>query len=120
MALTAPRDPRTRRMRLALSQAGMRIKGLRLVAYLLLAAAPVSVHAQNIWTYEVLQPDNRSISVAPKPPHDISYPPAGQRARIAGPNEHNVVPISAAEAADRLRAPKLIILLAPEFPATQF
>jgi len=120
MALTGQRDPKTRRMRLALSQAGMRIKGLRLVTYLLLAAAPVSVHAQNIWTYEVLQPDNRSISVAPKPPHDISYPPAGQRARIAGPNEHNVVPISAAEAADRLRAPKLIILLAPEFPATQF
>jgi hypothetical protein len=118
MALPDPRCPNTRHARFASSPAGTRIKRLRLACCLLFAAAPVAVCAQNVWTYEVLQPDNR-ISVAPKPPHDISYPPAGQHAGIAGPNEHNVVPISAAEAADRRRAPKLIILLAPEFPATQ-
>jgi hypothetical protein len=118
MALPDPRYPKTRHMRFASSPAGTRIRRLRLACGLLLAAAPAAVHAQNVWTYVVFQPDNR-ISVAPKPPHDISYPPAGQRPRISGPNEHNVVPISAAEAADRLRAPKLIILLAPEFPATQ-
>jgi hypothetical protein len=38
---------------------------------------------------------------------------------ISRPDEAIVVPISAAEAAKRLRAPKLIILLAPEFPVTQ-
>ena len=109
---------KTRHMRLASSQAGTRVSRLRLACCLLLAAAPVTVYAQNVWTYEVLQPDNR-ISVAPKPPHDISYPAGGQPARVSRPNEHNVVSISAAEAAERLRAPKLIILLAPEFPATQ-
>jgi len=118
MALPDPRYPKTGHMQFASSPAGARIRRLRLACCLLLAAVPVAGHAQNVWIYEVLQPDNR-ISVAPKPPHDISYPPAGQRARIAGPNEHNVVPISAAEAADRRRAPKLIILLAAEFPATQ-
>ena len=96
----------------------IRIKRLRQSCCLLLAIAPCAVHAQNVWTYEIVLPDNRTV-VTQKPPKDISYPPAGQLAVVSRPDETIAVPISAAEAAARLRAPKLIILLAPEYTATQ-
>lgn len=77
---------------------------------LLLAGFALSVHAQNVWTYEVIGADNKT-TVATKPPMDISYPAANVSLPIYKGNERQETRLTPREAAARLNAPKLIITL---------
>ena len=79
---------------------------------LALALATIGAHAQSVWTYEVIGPDNTA-TVSSKPPKDISYPPAGQPVPIYDPKGKQGTVLTPQEAAARLRAPMLIIVLGP-------
>jgi hypothetical protein len=85
-------------------------KQTRRLTFLLLAGWALGVHAQTVWTYEVIGPDNTA-KVTLQPPMDISYPPANMRAQIYNPNERQGILLTAREEAARMNASKLIILL---------
>ena len=90
----------------------MKIPILRLLS-LLLATWSLHASAQSVWTYEVLTADNR-FTIGTKPPMDISYPPGNARAPIYNANDlPRGTVLTAQQAAERLNAPKLIILLGP-------
>ena len=83
---------------------------VRLMSFLLLAGCALGVHAQNVWTYEVIRADNTA-STTFTPPMDISYPPANVRPTVASGKERHETVLTSQEAAARLNAPKLIIFL---------
>ena len=87
-------------------------KPVRWISSLLVAGCALSVHAQSVWTYEVIRADN-TITTSTKPPMDISYPPANVKSPVAYGNERQETVLTAQEAAARMRAPKLIIFLGP-------
>lgn len=88
-------------------------KTLRLLPCLLLAGWAAGASAQSVWTYEVLGANNQ-FTIGPKPPMDISYPPGNARAPIytAAEMPRGTV-LTSQQAAARMNAPKLIILLGP-------
>jgi hypothetical protein len=79
---------------------------------LALAGWALSGNAQTVWTYEVIRADNNA-TVASRPPMDISYPASNASVPVYYRNDRHEIELTAQEAAARLRAPKLIILLAP-------
>jgi hypothetical protein len=80
------------------------------LTFVLLAGWALSVHAQTVWTYEVVGPDNKP-TITFKPTTDISYPAANAPASIYNPNVPRGVLMTAQEAAARRSAPMLIIML---------
>jgi hypothetical protein len=79
---------------------------------IILAGWTLTVHAQDIWAYQVIGSNNQP-TITFQPPKDLTYPPAGMSMPIAYAGETRGVVISPQEAAARLRAPKLIIMLIP-------
>lgn len=77
-----------------------------------LAGWTLTVHAQDVWTYEVIGSNNQPI-ITFQPPMDLTYPPEGMSMPIADASERRGVVLTPQEAAARLRAPKLIIMLIP-------
>ena len=77
-----------------------------------LAGWTLTVHAQDVWTYEVIGSNNQP-NITFKPPRDITYPPEGMPMPIADASERRGVVLTPQEAAARLNAPKLIIMLIP-------
>ena len=84
------------------------------ISGLALAMACGGAGAQSVWTYEVIGPDNKA-NVSFKPPKDISYPPAGQPASVYDPKAKQGTVLTPQEAAARLRAPMLVIVLGPAY-----
>jgi hypothetical protein len=82
-------------------------------SWLLLAGWGLGAHAQSVWTYEVIGPDNKLTFL--QPPMDISYPPANMSTSVHNANEKQDFPLTAQEEAARMRAPKLIIMLGSGF-----
>ena len=82
-----------------------------LMASLWLVGWALGAQAQTVWTYEVIGADNVA-RITPRPPMDISYPAAheGVPDRSGKPLE---TVLTREEAAARLRAPMLIIMLNP-------
>ncbi len=87
-------------------------KSLQWLSCLLLAGLPMSVHAQDVWTYQVIGADNQT-RISFQPPIDLTYPPEGTPMPVADVSERRGVLLTPQEAAARLRAPKLIIMLIP-------
>jgi hypothetical protein len=85
-------------------------KQIRWLLSVLLAGSALGVHAQTVWTYEVIGADNNA-KVTFHAPMDISYPPANVRMPIYNANEKQGVLLTAQEEAARRRKPTLIILL---------
>lgn len=85
---------------------------------MVLAGWSLSVHAQDKWAYEVIGSNNQS-TLTFRPPIDLTYPPEGMPMPIASATEMRGVAITRQEAAARLRAPKLIIMLVPAQLAEQ-
>ncbi|HEV2007914.1 MAG TPA: hypothetical protein VGQ88_04240 [Burkholderiales bacterium] len=77
-----------------------------------LAGWTLSVHAQDIWAYQVIGSNNQP-TITFQPPRDLTYPPAGMPMPIAEVGERRGVVITPQEATARLRAPQLIIMLIP-------
>jgi len=77
-----------------------------------LAGCSLTVHAQDKWAYEVIGSNNQP-TLTFTPPVDLTYPPEGMPMPIASATETRGVVITRQEAAARLRAPKLIIMLVP-------
>ena len=77
-----------------------------------LAGWTVTVHAQDVWTYEVIGSNNQP-NITFQPLMDLTYPPAGMPMPIADAGERRGVVLTPQEAAARLNAPKLIIMLIP-------
>lgn len=77
-----------------------------------LAGWTLTVHAQDVWTYEVIGSNNQPI-ITFQPLRDLTYPPEGMPMPIADASERRGVVITPQEAAARLNAPKLIIMLIP-------
>ena len=86
------------------------MKKLHWLIALLLTGFALEVHAQTVWSYEVIDADNKT-TITATPPTDISYPAANAPMPIYNPNAPQGVVITAQEAAARRRAPMLIILL---------
>jgi hypothetical protein len=88
-------------------------KPIYLLSCLLLAGWALAAAAQSVWTYEVLGANNQS-TIDTKPPMDISYPPGNARAPIytAAEMPRGTI-LTSQQAAARLNAPKLIIILGP-------
>ncbi len=84
------------------------------IAGLALALLGGGACAQSVWTYEVIGPDNKA-TVSFKAPKDISYPPPGQPVPIYDPKAKQGTVLTPQEAAARLRAPMLIIILGPAY-----
>lgn len=72
----------------------------------------LTVHAQDVWAYEVIGSNNQP-TITFRPPRDLTYPPAGMPMPIADASERRGVVLTPQEAAARLNAPKLIIMLVP-------
>ena len=85
---------------------------------MVLAGWSLTVHAQDKWAYEVIGSNNQS-TLTFRPPVDLTYPPEGMPMPIASATETRGVVITRQEAAARLRAPKLIIMLVPAQLAEQ-
>ena len=88
---------------------------LRWLLPLLLASWIPTASAQDVWSYAVVGADNRPI-IHFRPPIDISYPPAGVAMPMATPNQSQIargVRLTPQEAAQRLSAPKIIIMTLP-------
>jgi hypothetical protein len=79
---------------------------------MVLAGWSLTVHAQDKWAYEVIGSNNQP-TLTFTPPVDLTYPPEGMPMPIASATETRGVVITRQEAAARLRAPKLIIMLVP-------
>ena len=77
-----------------------------------LAGWTVTVHAQDVWTYEVIGSNNQP-NITFQPLMDLTYPPAGMPMPIADAGDRRGVVLTPQEAAARLNAPKLIIMLIP-------
>jgi len=80
------------------------------LSFLLLAGFATSVHAQTVWTYEVIGTDNTP-KIATKPPMDISYPPPNVVLPMYSGNNRLETVLTPREEAVRINAPKLIIML---------
>lgn len=88
-------------------------KAAHLMSCLLLAVCATGAGAQSVWTYEVLGPNNQ-YTIGTKPPMDISYPPGNAKAPIYTAEEMpRGTVLTSRQAAERMNAPKLIIILGP-------
>ena len=85
---------------------------------MVIAGWSLNVHAQDVWAYEVIGSNNQP-TLTFRPPVDLTYPPDGMPMPIARATETRGVVITRQEAAARLRAPKLIIMLVPAQLAEQ-
>ena len=79
---------------------------------MVIASWSLNVHAQDVWAYQVIGSNNQP-TLTFSPPVDLTYPPDGMPMPIARATETRGVVITRQEAAARLRAPKLIIMLVP-------
>lgn len=79
---------------------------------LVLAGWTLGVHAQDIWAYEVIGPNNQA-KLTFKPPVDLTFPPTGMTLPIVTGNDNRGVVLTPREEAERRRAPHLIIMLIP-------
>jgi hypothetical protein len=77
-----------------------------------LACLPLTVHAQDVWTYEMVGSNNQPL-ITFQPPKDLTYPPDGMAMPVADAYQQRGVVLSPQEATSRLNAPKLIIMLIP-------
>ena len=88
-------------------------KSMRLLSCLVLASWALGASAQSVWTYEVIGANNE-YTIGTKPPMDISYPPGNARAPIYTSAEMpRGTVLTSQQAAERMNAPKLIIILGP-------
>ena len=87
---------------------------------LLIAGWTSMAAAQEVWTYATIGADNNS-TITFTAPVDLTYPPAGQPIPMIGPNEDPAargVRLTPQQAASRLAAPRVIIMLVPLQQAT--
>jgi hypothetical protein len=87
-------------------------KHLYWLSSLLLAGWAAGAHAQDVWAYQVIMPNN-DVRMMPKPPRDLTYPPAGVPMPIVYGNDNPGVVLTPQQAASRRNAPQLIIMLIP-------
>jgi len=86
-----------------------------LLATPLLAGWALNACAQDVWTYELIGPDNEP-KVTFTPPLDLTYPPPGVPMPVVHSDAEAMargVRLSAQQDAEHLAAPQLIITLLP-------
>lgn len=82
------------------------------LSFVMLAGWALSAHAQDVWTYQMVGPNDQS-KVTFQPPKDLTYPPAGMPMPISYSTENRGVVLTPREAQARRNSPQLVIMLIP-------
>ena len=82
---------------------------------LMIASWIPTASAQDVWAYAVVGPDNRAV-IHFRPPIDLTYPPPGAPTPVMRADESQLargIRLTPQEAAQRLSAAKVIIMVLP-------